>query len=199
MTTVSDSFDRADSTDLGGNWSSSFPAELQIVSNALRYSSGSYSGKIWNANTFTGNQFAQLTLVQRQSNDWSPGPCIRAVNTDANKSGYYITISSSGQFRLYRNSSEIYESGTGQFANGDVMRIEDRGGGSIVVMKNGVDHYTAYTDGTPLTGTYIGIEGYVYSSGGTTFIVDDWSGGDLSGAASIVPQAMAQYINQVIQ
>jgi hypothetical protein len=200
VATVSDDFNRADSTTLGSNWTGTWAG--QIVSNAITLygSGGGNYGAGWNADTFSGNQYAQITIVQLPTNEYAAGVAIRG-SSDSNLAGgfcYGCCVRSDGAVRLVRNASVVYTSSAGAFSNGDVLRLEDRGGGNIVIVKNGTDYYTGYTDGAPLTGTYIGIFGWYFSSGANNFICDDWEGGDL-GAAPSFKSAWAINSNQVIQ
>lgn len=190
MTTVTDDFNRADATSLGANWNTYSGQRYQIVSNqaTFRSAGGYYNGVAWTANTFSGNQFAQVTIVTLPTSDYAPGPCIR-TDTDGIGNGYSVCARSDGLIRLIRDSSIIKDSATGAISAGQVLRIEDQGSGAIRVYVDGVlvtsgAFSTQYTDGSPLTRTYLGMFAYAFYDGATDWVVDDWSGGDLVAAAS---------------
>lgn len=198
MATVSDDFTRADATSLGANWNTYGGQKYQIVGNqaTLYAAGGGYNGVSWTANSFTGNQFAQCTIVQLPTNDYAPGPCIRS-DTDGVGNGYAASVRSDGLIRLMRNTSTVKNSAAGAFSAGSVLRIEDQGSGAIRVYVDGAlvtsgGFSTQYTDGSPLTGGRIGMFGYAFFDGASNWIVDNWSGGDLAGGAS-APLAQAQY------
>jgi hypothetical protein len=185
-----DLFNRADSNTLGSDWESrgSSTVNFQIISNqvAFRNNGVSYQYAFYSPTQISGTQYAQLTIIALAAAEYTPGPSIRA--TDSWSDGYSACVRSDGALRIVRAGSGVYDGSAGDFANGDVIRIEDRGSTNIVVMKNGVDFHTYTNAGNTLTGTWVGMYCY-YWDAGSVMRIDSWSAGDLTSSASIAPLA----------
>lgn len=190
MASVTDSFDRANAADLGANWTKVSTQLAKITSNQAEYNgNGSDVGYGYNAATFLSNAYCQLTIVRLPNANWCAGPVVRATSAvnAASGNGYGLSIRSDGLLRISRNASFAADSATGVITAGDIVRIEDRGGGLIYGMRYRGGTWTdivSYTDGSPLSGQYTGMFCYFGGTQSTTFLVDNWEAGDLSGGAS---------------
>jgi hypothetical protein len=131
---------------------------------------------LWNARSFSANQFSQATI--NGSGGGSAGVAVRLAG-DAwtlNPSCYFLA-SSGGTLSFYKLSggsyTDISAAGCGSVANGDVLRLE-ASGSTITAKKNGV-----VACGSPVTDTTLtsGAAGILTSSSALTIAA--WQGGDL--------------------
>lgn len=181
--TVSDTFTRGDNTDIGANWEP-YANSCQIVSNQVQpISASSICYETWTANSFTDNQWAQITISNFISSQSTQ--IIVYLRAAAPPTETYYGISAR---RNYAESTKIikYVNGVNSgtvgtenattWANGDVLYAEISGS-TITVKHNGDTILTG--DDSEITSGRIGfglLEGLNF---GDT-VVDDFSGGDLA-------------------
>jgi hypothetical protein len=183
MTTVTDGFSGTGA--LSANWTD--------VSAGLVCSSGQLSGSgysYWNANTFVGNQTAQIVVKVLPSSEWGAGPMLKYE--PGPQDNYYVSYNSARIF-VVRISSIVIDVDPTTISVNDIIKLTAETSGSDLVIKlykNGVE-IGSYTDTSPLTGTYIGVRTY---TGDATWRADDWEGGDLAGGTA---GAAIAYLSQL--
>ncbi len=179
--TITDDFNRTDSSTLGGNWSLG-PESIahsnvgpQILSNRAYNEGTSDCDAFYSGASFNNAQFSQATLKSINSGtDEFSGVLVRASATDyvmvqANKFG--------SNFRMYWYNAGAYTS-LGNYAAtpavNDVMRLE-ASGTTFYFYLNGVLRITGSDAGAPASGA----PGIILSgSNADQSSLDDWSGGD---------------------
>lgn len=182
MTAVSDNFQRANGA-LGANWSNwswSGAVAAKISSNAaVGGGTATTSGGVWAANTFAGNQSAQITVgTLPTGGDWV-GVTVRQ---SSNGSGGYLALwfanSGSPLFMLFgengTSSPPLLTSVSGSMSAGDTLGIS-ASGTTIVLYHNGTSLLSS-TDSTYSSGAP-GVA--FYTSGSVpTSAVTLWQGND---------------------
>lgn len=172
MTTYSDDFNRADSSNLGAGWVE-VSGDWSIISNQL--SPGAAGGTVLLRNagaSSTNNNYAQAKLAVAATA--SQGVVCRG---NANFSNGYLWRNDGSQWDLFSIVGGSF-SNIGTFAgaavNGDVAKVQANGS-TIKAFVNGVERVSV-TDTAVATGTAIGIR----SESAGTIRWDDFIGGDLS-------------------
>ena len=170
--TVSDGFNRADSSDLGSNWTpidATSNRNLQIVSNKVRGSAvGTVAIEVWTGNSFSAWQEASVTLTNIGAGSYHGGVYLRATTDGATLTGYYClarntggsSTSVIGHVVAGSFSDDITENSTTWAAN-DVLRCTVIGP-NLVLYRNGTQ-LLALTNSTITTGSP-GISTYAGSS-----------------------------------
>jgi hypothetical protein len=167
--TVSDNFDRADSSTLGPNWTS-LSMNMQIISGAASATAGNENDlSIWTANTFGPNQFSTAKLDVVSTNNLAV-----YVRTGAG-TGYGFEVTAT-TWRLFRNDTDAnLASGSATFSNGDTFGIQVSGT-TITCQHNGSTINTTtsslFSSGAPGIGIF-------RPFGASSPRLEDWSGGDL--------------------
>jgi hypothetical protein len=163
-----DNFNRANGA-VGANWSVTLNG-LNVASNNIQgTATGGNNVGLWNANSFSGNQFAEATITALNGTTDFPGV---AVNMSGTNNWYYCTEDTTTLF-LQKNiaGSVTNTSGAVSGAVGDVLRIENNNG-SITCYRNGASAL-AITDSTLTAGN----PGVVMN--GNVATMKNWSGGNL--------------------
>lgn len=192
MTTVTDDF--AGTGAVSANWTiANGVVVLARSGGQLVVSSGGGNGgtqMFWNANTFSGDQTAQITVKQLPSGgNYGMGPMVKYVSNVTPDS--YYTIYQSGLMITYKDAggvqTQIIVQSSPTVAVNDVLALTAVASGPnliITAYQNGSVVGTPYTDSsTPLTGTHVGITTRNFDSNS---IVDDFSGGDYSAGGGSV-------------
>ena len=183
-TTGSDDFNRADGS-LGPNWTDISDGGLAIVSQAAAgTASAGISGDIRTAESYTSDQYSQVTLnsTQPTGSQWI-GPMVRAQNSGQNAYvGIYYWNNGNPDLMLFKRISGSWTQlgstySSGALAAGTQLQVKAVGS-TISFLQNGVQRITA-TD-TSLSGGAPGI----MSNG--TGQVDNWSGGTAAGTTYTV-------------
>lgn len=191
MSSVTDDFNRADSSTLGANWTRNSTGDLGIVSNQVKFNSGAtgflqstYTGVSW-----TNDHYAEVKLITLASTK-DMGCVVRGGGTsDANVTGYFfvvndtdaaVTLGSSiscGIYKLAGTSSAVLVTSSGftqTLSANDVIRLSVTGT-SLVASVNGVTKVSVtdslYASGKP--GIYI-------SGSGNTCTLDDFAAADIA-------------------
>lgn len=184
MPRVSDTFDRADSNNLGGNYSSDFDGSLRVVANkaaAQTAPGGSKTyGSYWTADIFPDDQFSEAPIPAAPSSGSWVGVTVRATNGN----GYLFLAWSHGgsmdEWNAYRFDGHSFTQIGNFFPSspgpGDVIRIEAEGS-TIRFLRNGVV-LGSVTDSNHPSGSP-GVMAFTAVGGGETGTLDDWNGGDL--------------------
>lgn len=183
MATFTDNFNRADSANLGANWTNdSTFSGLGISSNQAYNPASSNNFTIaWVATgtaTFTADHSAQVICSVVGASEL-PGPAVRCANANY----YYVHCSSTSA------NSEVVKSVAGAhtviremattFANGDTCKLEVTGT-TLKVYKNGAQVGTDISDSDLASGQ----PGFkIYSVAGTAR-VDDFDAADLGGSTT---------------
>jgi hypothetical protein len=180
MATQSDAFTRADSGNLGANWTD-VSAGFSIASNAAYAAVGLESIAVWNSGVtnFTDDHFSEATasgiggdvyvgVVVRGQGSWGGGTA----------SGYaVISNNASADIRKFVNSSyTVLQPGLAAITNGQVVKLSVEG----TTLRAYVAGAQVGTDedisASPITGGQPGI--FSYNGGGT---LDNWTGEDIAG------------------
>lgn len=174
MAAYSDNFNRADSLDVGPDWSGA--ASWSIASNQLATQTSGGTQAIRYATALaTDNNYAQVTCSVGTAN--SMGVFARGA-LDNGK--YYLLRSNGTSWDLFRQVGGTFTnigSYAATFVNGDVARIECDGS-TIKALINGVERISV-TD----TGIATGLYGGLRSNASTTNRYDDFSLGDITAVA----------------
>jgi hypothetical protein len=148
---------------------------------------GSHNYAFWSADSFSEDQYSQVTLVNIGL--WN-GVIVRAK---AGVDEFYLAIVTSDLgYRIYVRTASGYTDLSDGFAEtwspGDIVGLEASGSGpvNLTLLKNGNPVLT-YTDSTyNITGGSPGIG--IWSSSGSNLRVDDWEGGDLGMFGVLLPE-----------
>jgi hypothetical protein len=184
--TVSDDFTRADNLDIGTNWDNGYTASAacQIVSNQVRnQAAGDGCVETWNANSFTNDQWAQITLADFNTLALARIALVLHAATPPTGDYYRITarINSGGatttiQKFIANVGTTLATESAITWLSGDVLYAEISGT-TITAKRNGVTIFTG-TDAALASGR-IGI--YSSTDGALDEVeLDSFSGGDLT-------------------
>lgn len=199
MTTASDNFNRADALTLGGSWTTqtSAPNSMQIVSNKAGPqggvgAGGQGEGNYWSADSFTGDHFSQATFTGTLLPDvWG---AVR-VRCSASADTYYsggIDVGDNGDSRrriwkTVAGTRTQLQNEPVDIALGDVVYLEAVGT-DITLKINGVVSCTvsdsAISGGSPGIGSRSSSAG----PGASSFVMEDWSGGDVGAVATVLDE-----------
>jgi hypothetical protein len=152
MAIYSDDFNRADSTNLGSNWTE-LDDDWSIKSNQLAPGISTTGIVLYNRPLDTTDQYAQITMTVTTGT--SMGIFARS---DINKSAFYLLRSNGTDWTLFRNIGGSFTSlgsYTANLAVGDVARIECIGT-TIKGYVNGIERISV-TDTQITTGNYAGV------------------------------------------
>lgn len=91
----SDDFNRANSNPIGGNWTTGFGDDCQILTNKFLGTQGFYNSALWNADAFTNDQYSQCTIWDQGGSGLLvySGPTVRLT---AGGTGYIALCNTSG-------------------------------------------------------------------------------------------------------
>lgn len=210
MATFSDNFDRADSTDLGSNWTETL-GNSTITSNALVLAPLDADVD----NIYTGATFATTEQYLKVTITWSATGTYPWATLRSNAGGtvaYLIVFKPTEGVIEWFGGGSIQTATSVTLNSGDSYGITISGTGNDTVVRiwlnptgdspsaadtwggdSSPDWTFTNNPGSPVdggAGTYAGLGGYV-DDGVTSF--NDFFAGDIGGSASIVPQAMANY------
>lgn len=172
--TYSDDFNRADSTDLGVNWSEAI-VDWSISANQLAPGTTGTGTVRWTQEFASSDNYSQATIANTSGG--SLGVFTRA---SVDLGAYYLWRSSGTQWDLFKNVGGTFTAiGTyvAAIATNDVAKVEANGS-TIKGFVGGIERVSV-TDTAITTGTFAGIR----TSGSAATRYDDWSGADLAGAA----------------
>jgi hypothetical protein len=177
----SDTFTRADSTDLGTQWSWGYAnrGPSQLVSNAARpLTPGVETLEAFTGASLPDDQWAQVKLTNITGSGWNGVVFALRLQDPATKTHYGIAITDQTDSnavsigRCIAGSCTTLQTATTTWANGDTARVEVIGS-TLSVYQNDV-LVTSYTDVTPITsGPRAGLGLYAESSTANV-IADDW-------------------------
>jgi Putative esterase len=173
-TSASDNFNRANGP-LGANWTPFSVGGMSIVSDQATGTAGADSGDFWSAQSFTSDQFSQITVTSTpMSGDQWIAVGVRVQNGGQNGYfGLYYWNSGSPELMLFKRSSgswtELTDVATAPLAAGAQLRLVAVGN-TIAFQLNGVQQ-VGTSDGT-FTGGAPGIMANSNTAAG------NWSGGD---------------------
>lgn len=146
---ATDTFNRANANPVGGNWTTTEAAALQIVSNAIEASAGSNTrnGAYYNAVTWPINQYSEMSFSTMASTQAS-GPGVRMSGSGGTTNGYYALVEgTSGSNTLYfqkivaGSAANVTSLAGANVVIGDIVRIEVHGI-NVVINVNGVAKIT---------------------------------------------------------
>ena len=174
---ASDNFSRADGP-LGANWTDISDGAMAISSGAVIGTAGRVTGDVWNANTFTSDQFSQIQLTSTQltGGQWV-GPAVRMQNSGQDGYvGFYYWNNGSPELMLYKRASGSCDQlgstyNSGPLAAGAQLELEAVGS-TISLLLNGTQVISA--SDSSITGGAPGIMAYGSAQAGS------WSGGDVA-------------------
>jgi hypothetical protein len=194
-TLATDNFNRADA-DVGANWASPANGWLIVSNVAVPETLGSDCIAAYDAGiTWPADQYSQAKVTVTGTAG-SPGVVVRT--TAATDTLYWAVVNhgASNNVEVGRKVSGAYTfiaSRTTTWVDGDVLRLEVSGTGAariLKVFKNGTQLGANIADASG--GIDSGKPGIGYSSSATAASVDDWEGGSLTAASSVVPIIMSQ-------
>lgn len=184
---LTDDFNRADSADLGANWSTIGSGSCRILDNGAYGGSGvvTYDWEVWSANSWNDDQDSQVTL----GGSVDRGVIVRAA---AGPDGYMAMAHSSVGMRIYRRdngSFTLLQDIGGTVTAGDEIKLAIAGS-TLKYYQNGVQQGTDQSDSTYASGS-AGI--YATNQGnGVNPEIDDWVGnGEVGGGGQTVPVGQA--------
>ena len=186
-TTFSDDFNRANSSNIGANWTEYNGGLLSIVSNELKSNANTQSA-IWNTSFSADDMYAQVvlrnTLVDINNGTNTRGVVRYAAPPTAREVGYScLTKNVSPKFRMVWNTANTYNifatTDTPTIAQGDTIQIR-ADGSTISARHNGSEELSA-TD-TNITGN---LDAGVASN--NQGLMDDWLAEDIVAASSAFP------------
>lgn len=176
---ASDDFNRTDQNPITGKWSSGPSSwdDLQILSNAVRgaFASGDcaalYNGVVW-----PNDQWSECVISTFTSSDG--GPCVRMAT--ATKSCYFLDLDQpTNNGRIFKCVNGVFNALSAGFSISvgptDVWRIEAEGT-TLRALKNGAVQETI----TGQSDLKDGSAGLFVFGNTTSFIVDNWAGGDFT-------------------
>ena len=169
---VTDDFNRSDG-DLGANWTadSIYTGTLRITSSAVAsdtYATAAMS--YYTGETFSDNQYAQIDLAAELTGYHGCG-----IRADGSGNGYGLLTAGTASIRIFRIDSGARISlatYTGDYS-GQTVRLE--GSGTTLTAYADSVELGSITDSTYTTGNPL-----IYNSeNGSTYAIDNFSGGDL--------------------
>lgn len=167
---VSDNFNRANGS-LGANWTQAPADGFSVWNNALSTANASYPElAYWSANTFSANQYGQMTVPSITGNWVAVGVAVRVSAGNCYAASWHDT----NVLDLHKvvSGTDTTIGTTSTVAAGDTIRIEVSGT-SISVKKNGTVVIGPLTDSSLASGS-AGVYGNGSGAQG-----DNWAGGDL--------------------
>jgi len=164
--------------------------------NAYSTTSGNEGGAYWNADSFSADQYAQVTLSALTSGI-AVGAAVRA-SAGGNYYGCYLEGTTYYLFRMNAGSWTQLDTGTQSFSDGDALRLQVTGTNpcALVMLRNGVQFGSTYndSDGARLTSGAAGICGYGDS---TTPRIDNWEGGNVGGGGGGITSAQVDRLRTI--
>jgi hypothetical protein len=185
--TLLDTFNGSGS--LSANWSSSGgnAAYTRISDTAASSSAQVEEGVWWNATTFANDHFAEVTITQTASNAFI-GPAVR-VSSGGNYYGFYADNSGWYLIAVVGGVWSSLDSGTGGFANNDVVRLEVEGTTlRALVTRSGTQTEWANVTDSSLSSGSAGLTSWANNTDGR---LDDFTAADLGAGAITVNVALA--------
>ena len=184
--TAQDNFNRADGG-LGSNWTIDpwWGPGISVSGNQATTPVSSGGAHFWNANTFGADQFSEIKLAGAIG-DWV-GVSVRGQVSP--RQGYWVAMKADGAYLYALLNGSFYQLAHDptSWSTGDVLKL------SVRTVDTSTARLTVYRNGTPLfthdeVTHFIG-SGYpgigLYAS--TAVSLDDWQGGELSGAPEPPP------------
>jgi len=173
MATYTDNFNRADSTNLGSNWTE-LTDDWSIKSNQLAPGISSTGVVLYNQPLDTSDNYGQIVIT-----NGTAGSMGVFARSDVGGNNFYLWRSDGTQWNLFYNVGGAFTSIGSYVAplvNGDVARIECNGS-TIKGFVNGVERVSV-TDTQITTGQYTGLR----CSASSTALFDDFQASDVGGA-----------------
>jgi hypothetical protein len=198
MATAQDLFNRADSSDLGANYTGCLALRNAIVSNKCAGgSSGNSTGDFYTATTFANDQYAEAIISGKAALNYF-SVLGRGAGSAATRNVYQCTLGGSNEYYISKLLLGVTQAGevagTTSFADGDVLRLEVSGTTTVTVTlkKNGVTIDTLTDSSSPIASGYTGLE-FFWGTAGTRPTFDNFDTGDLSSGPSIAVLAQSHY------
>ena len=187
---ATDDINRANSADLGANWTPvGSTSALSISSNAILANGSGDSGEVYVGITWPNNQYAQCKLTTLTASKYNGGPIVRGLTSAQTMYCFYSTQDGSAAtaeaFAVSAGSWTSLGTRTANFANGDIAYLEVQGSGTntLKMKKNGVQVGADFTDSSIPSGNAGVLGGFDVPN----TVIDDFEGGDFSGGGSIQP------------
>jgi len=190
-TLASDTFNRANSTDLGVKWNSGYTnrSALQLVNNAVRATTIKSEGlETYNDVTLPADQWAQVTLAAFTGIGWNSGGLVLRASDPPGSGKYSIIPANQAGYRttIYGPSGIIAQENNSVWVAGDVLRAEIQGS-TIYVYRNNALILTA-NDTSVASGNRAGINIYV-DNNLSDVILDNFSAGDFGTSTTAATSA----------
>ena len=208
---VSDDFNRANSTGLGANWTSSVGGGFDVVSNhaSSAITGGNDNAAVYSGAGWTGgnDQYSEAQIITKPSGQDAGVICRGATGAetfylyDVNFDDAAVALGSSMTNRMYKtvggSFTQLGSNSVETVSSGDVLRVEANGT-SITAKRGGVTKIGPITDSAIASGKP-GLFGF-----GPGNVFDNWAAGDFSSgttpfiAAWKLPFAMPDFSNSVV-
>lgn len=187
VVSASDDFTRANSADLGANWTPIDNVGFSISSNTAIPTSYAQDQAEYYSGAWPANQYSQasLTGISGTSVGTGIGVTCRSSTVAAN---YYRAIVSNAATnnvevaRVDAGAANVLAQRTAAWTSGDILRLEVSGS-TLRVLRNGVQLGADITDSTYASGS----AGIAYENTLTAGALDNWSGGSLAVAPGSTP------------
>lgn len=197
---VADDFNRANSTGLGANWTSSVGGGFDVVSNrASSHTGGADNAAVYSGASWTGgnDQYSEAAIITKPSGDDAGPICRGATGAEtfyyfaANYDDAALALGSSMANRIIKAVAGVFTSlGSASsfvISTTDVLRLE-ASGTNLTAKQNGTSKITT-TDAAIASGKP-GLFGF-----GAGNVFDDFAAGDFS-SGSFPPTPLAFQTNQ---
>lgn len=179
-TTLSDDFNRADSTTLGSPWTE-VTGNTDIFSNQAQGQTNASKNR-YDSDISSADHYAQITMVNGAGTGRGSGPAARFAS--AATTFYFFLSDGSRLFKCVTGTLTALTTAISDPANGSVLKCEINGS-SLKGYDDGVNT-ASVTDTAIAGGTRGGF--YIDTNTPTKTLADDWSAADLSAAGIIYTQ-----------
>lgn len=180
---ASDNFTRADSADLGANWTVVTGAgSWKIATNTAQPNAeSSDAAEYWNADAFNNDQYSEAVLGVAATSAGGTG-CGVAVRVAAGAWTYYRAVASVNGTELAKFVAGSYtsiDSDATVWANGDTIRLEVEGT-TLRVKRNGTTIAGLTNTDASIASGSAGVDHSSISTGTPT--LTSWAGGNMAAA-----------------
>jgi hypothetical protein len=174
-----DNFNRANSANLGANWTA-LDGNIEIISNQAGLGTDGFNVVYWSADAFNANQYSKITITNSPFNPNIAIECsVRVSGTaGAGNYNYYAGWATNGQYGIYKQvgatSTDLVAPTSHTWNVGDV--IELRVNGTTLTLHQNGSQIASITD-SDLSSGRPGIN--MFAGNGEQPRADNWEGGEL--------------------
>ena len=162
------------------NWTSNIVGLMTVSNQCTSYQHGLAH---WDADTFSPNQYSEVTIVQNYTYH-GMGVAVLCDASTGDGYAYYGDDSASQIIEIVSGSDSTLSSGLSAFANSDVIKLESSVSGSTTTLTAYInDAEEDSTTDTSFTSGYAGV--YGQNDAGTQAYIDNWTGDDLAASFTV--------------